>query len=320
VTGAVLVTGGAGFVGSHGAKALHDAGRRVVVLDDLSTGRRDAARWGEFVEGDAGDAALVSRLIRDRGITAVLHFAGRISVAESVDDPDGYRRSIVDVTARLAEAARAGGVRAFVFSSSAAVYGAPERVPIPESHARRPVNPYGACKRDAEEVLGRSGLAVASLRYFNAAGADVAAGLAERHEPETHLIPLALEAARSGRPLTVFGRDYGTPDGTCVRDYVHVSDLAEAHLTAIARLERGLPGGAWNLGTGRGHSVLEVVAAAERATGRRVPTAFGPRRAGDAPVLVADPSRAVADLAWAPRRSSLDRMVADAWSARATRP
>ncbi len=308
---AVLVTGGAGYVGSHAAKALADAGREVVVLDDLSTGRRAAARWGTLVVGDAGDARLVEETVRRHGVGAVLHFAGRISVEESTRDPDGYRESIVGVTERLAAAARRSGARAFVYSSSAAVYGAPERVPIPEAHPLRPTSPYGRWKAQAEEVLLRSGLAVATLRYFNAAGADAAAGLGETHDPETHLIPLAIRAALSGSALSVFGRDYPTPDGTCVRDYVHVLDLASAHLAALERAEGGR-GGVWNLGTGRGHSVLEVVSAVERATGRPVALRDGPRRAGDPPALVADASRARLDLRWTAVRPALDDIVASA--------
>ena len=313
-TAGVLVTGGAGYVGSHAAKALVRSGRRVVVLDDLSTGHADAVRFGTLVRGDAGDEASVERLLREEHLGAVLHFAGRISVEESVRDPAGYRRANVDVTAALARAARRAGVAAFVFSSSAAVYGTPDRAPIPEDAAVRPESPYGASKAEAERVLAGSGLAVACLRYFNAAGADPAAGLGERHDPETHLVPLALRAAAAGTPLAVFGLDWPTEDGTCVRDYVHVADLATAHVAALERLESGRGGGTWNLGTGRGASVLEVAAAVERATGRRLARTPSPRRAGDAAVLVADPARARADLGWRPTQSDLDRVVADAWA------
>ena len=312
--GGVLVTGGAGYVGSHVAKALVDAGRRVVVLDDLSTGHEDAARFGTLVVGDAGDEAGVERLLEREGLTAVCHFAGRISVAESVVDPAGYRRANVDVTAALARAAAKAGVRALVFSSSAAVYGTPDRVPIPEEAPLKPASPYGASKVEAERVLAASGLDVACLRYFNAAGADPAAGLGERHDPETHLVPLALVAAAAGKPLDVFGDDWPTPDGTCVRDYVHVVDLAAAHVAALERLEAGRGGGTWNLGTGRGASVLEVAAAVERAVGRPLAVRASPRRAGDAATLVADSGRARADLRWSPTRCALDRVVADAWA------
>jgi UDP-glucose-4-epimerase GalE len=309
------VTGGAGYVGSHVARALAVAGRKVVVLDDLSTGHAEDARFGELVVGDAGDEALVSRIVRDRRIVAALHFAAKISVAESVADPEGYRRANVDVTERLARALATSGVSSIVFSSSAAVYGDPERVPIPEEHEKRPTSPYGESKRLAEEALGRSGLRVAALRYFNAAGAEPGSGLSERHDPEIHLIPLALRAATGGARLTVFGRDWPTPDGTCVRDYVHVGDLARAHLAALERLESGHPGGAWNLGGGTGTSVLEVVDAVARVTGREVAHDFGPRRPGDPSSLVADVSRAREDLGWTPERSDIDRVVSDAWEA-----
>jgi UDP-glucose-4-epimerase GalE len=309
------VTGGAGYVGSHAAAELARAGREVVVLDDLSSGRREDARFGDLVVGDAGDEALVGRLCRDRGVVAVLHFAGRISVEESVRDPAGYRRANVGTTERLARAARSAGVAGVVFSSSAAVYGTPREVPIPEGHALRPDSPYGESKVEAERALARSGLPVVSLRYFNAAGADVASGLCERHDPETHLIPRALAAATGGAPLVVHGRDWPTEDGTCVRDYVHVVDLADAHVRALRLLESRSTGGTWNLGTGRGHTVLQVIRAVEDATGRRVERTDGPRRAGDAARLVADASRARDDLGWRPTRSSLDRIVSDAWEA-----
>ena len=308
---AILVTGGAGFVGSHAAKALAEVGRAVVVLDDLSTGRREFARWGTFVEGDAGDARLVDKVCRDHGVTAVLHFAGRVSVAESVARPELYRRANVDVTARLAEAARRAGVRHFVFSSSAAVYGTPTVSPIPETHPLSPTSPYGENKVEAERALATSGLDVAVLRYFNAAGAE--AGLYEAHDPETHLIPLAIDAAITGLALTVHGTDWPTPDGTCVRDYVHVGDLARAHLAALSRLEAGRGGGAWNLGSGRGHSVREVVDAVSKAVGGSpIAVREGPRRPGDGSSLVADPGRAWTDLGWKAERSAIGTIVRDA--------
>jgi UDP-glucose-4-epimerase GalE len=314
--GAVLVTGGAGYVGSHAARALAAAGRRVVVLDDLSAGREAFVRWGPFVRGDVADEALVERSCRAHGVSGCLHLAGRISVEESVRDPAGYFRANVAATEALARALGRAGVRRLVFSSSAAVYGDPERVPIPEDHPRRPVSPYGESKARAEDALASSGLDVVSLRYFNAAGAARGAGIGEAHDPETHLVPLALAAAEGGRPLVVFGEDWPTPDGTCLRDYVHVEDLADAHVLALARLERGLGGGTWNLGAGEGRSVREVLAAAGRAAGREVPARSGPRRAGDPAVLVADVARARRDLGWAPARSSLERIVADAWAFR----
>jgi len=315
MSGAVLVTGGAGYVGSHAVAALVAAGRRVVVLDDLSAGHREAVRGVPLVVARVEDEALVRATCAAHAVDAVLHFAGRISVAESVRDPAGYERANVTATAALAAAVHGAGVRRLVFSSSAAVYGTPERVPVPEDHPQRPTSPYGESKARAEAVLAASGLEVAALRYFNAAGAEPALGLGERHDPETHLIPLALQAARAGTPLAVFGEDWPTPDGTCVRDYVHVVDLARAHVAALARLEAGRGGGAWNLGTGAGHTVRQVIAAAERATGRRVEVRAAPRRPGDPAVLVADPARAARDLGWtASARSALDAIVADAWA------
>jgi UDP-glucose-4-epimerase GalE len=315
VSGTILVAGGAGYVGSHTVAGLVAAGRRVVVLDDLSTGHREVLRGVPLVVGSVDDPDLVTRTCAAHGVDAVLHFAGRISVAESVRDPALYERANVTATGVLAAAVARAGVKRFVFSSSAAVYGNPERVPIPEDHPQRPTSPYGESKARAERVLAASGLAVAALRYFNAAGAEPRLSLGERHDPETHLVPLALAAARHGTPLSVFGEDYPTPDGTCVRDYIHVVDLARAHLAALERLEAGRGGGAWNLGTGAGCSVREVVGAVERATGRRVTVHAAPRRVGDPAVLVADPSRAARDLGWrASDRSRLDAIVADAWA------
>jgi UDP-glucose-4-epimerase GalE len=310
--GAVLVTGGAGYVGSVAVRHLLAAGRPVVVIDDLSTGHREAVGAAELVVGDAGDVGLVRAVLRRRRVRAVLHFAAKALVEESVREPELYDRANRGTTVALLAAAAREGVRAFVLSSTCAVYGVPQSVPIPEDHPRAPVNPYGRSKRDAEDAVAASGIPSALLRYFNAAGGEPEHGLVERHDPETHLIPRALAAARSGAPLTVHGSDYPTPDGTCVRDYVHVGDLAEAHLAALARLEAGGDGGAWNLGTGRGHSVREVLSAVAARLGRPVPSVDGPRREGDPPELVADPSRARRDLGWNPVRSDLERLVRDA--------
>jgi UDP-glucose-4-epimerase GalE len=311
--GAVLVAGGAGYVGSHVARALSAAGRPVVVLDDLSAGREEFVRWGPLVRGDVADQALVRETCRRHGVVAAVHLAGRISVEESVRDPAGYFKANVEATRALAAALLAAGVRHVVFSSSAAVYGNPERVPIPEDHPRRPVSPYGESKARAEDALQESGIEVASLRYFNAAGAARGAGIGENHDPETHLIPLALAAASGGRPLTIFGDDWPTPDGTCLRDYVHVEDLGDAHVRAVERLVAGRGGGTWNLGAGEGRSVRAIVSAAARAAGREVAFRIGPRRAGDPESLVADVSRAQRDLGWRPERSGIDRIVSDAW-------
>jgi UDP-glucose-4-epimerase GalE len=318
----LLITGGAGFVGSHFARLAHDSGRRVVILDDLSGANGAAPRSAiELVVGDIGDAALVTRLCRDRGVTAVAHFAGKIQVGESVTDPALYFDVNVVRTLALLGAIRAAGVASCLFSSTAAVYGDPISVPIGELAARAPVNPYGATKLAIEFALeawcAAYGLRWCALRYFNAAGAHPDGTLAERHAPETHLIPLVLDAGLGLRPaLTLYGDDYDTVDGTCVRDYVHVSDLATAHLAALVRLERGQSLGAINLGSGTGASVRQVLAAAHRVLGREVPHAIGARRAGDPPALVADPTRAGLVLGWRAERSELTTMVEDALRSR----
>ncbi len=310
--GAVLVTGGAGYVGPPAARALAASGRPVVVLDDFSTGHREHVRWGSLVEGDIADEALVTETIRTHGVTAILHFAAKALVGESVRDPDLYDRWNRGKTTVLAGVAAREGIGAIVFSSTCAVYGNPDVVPIDENESKKPINPYGASKVACEEALFATGIPVAALRYFNAAGAEPEHGLGERHDPETHLIPLALRALRTGEPITVLGTDYPTPDGTCVRDYIHVSDLASAHVLALDRLERGDGGGAWNLGTGTGASVRDVLEAVGRVAGRPVPAVEGPRRDGDPPSLVACADRVRRDLGWTPVTSDLDRIVSDA--------
>ena len=310
--GAVLVTGGAGYVGPPAVRALVESGRDVVVLDDFSTGHREHIRWGTLVEGDIADEALVAETLRAHGVTAILHFAAKALVGESVRDPDLYDRWNRGKTTTLAGVAAREGVRAIVFSSTCAVYGQPEVVPISEDESRKPINPYGASKVACEDALFATGIPVAALRYFNAAGAEPEHGIGERHDPETHLIPLALQAIRTGEPITILGTDYDTPDGTCVRDYIHVSDLASAHVRALDRLERGDGGGVWNLGTGTGASVRQVLDAAGRVIGKPVPAVEGARRDGDPPVLVARPDRARQDLGWTPVASDLERIVADA--------
>ena len=314
----LLVTGGAGYIGSHMVKALLRAGHAVVVLDDLSTGWRDAVPEGLLVEGSTGDAALLAALFGAQRFDAVMHFASSIQVGESMRDPEKYFRNNVTNTAVLLDAMRAAGVPRLVFSSSAAVYGAPLAPLIDESHPRRPLSPYGQSKDRAEQRIVEAqaawGLRAVSLRYFNAAGADPDGELGERHEPETHLIPLALRVAAGCLPaLTVHGLDYDTPDGSCVRDYVHVADLCDAHLRALAYLEGGGSSAAFNLGGGRGHSVLEVVAACERVAGRPIAVRHGQRREGDPAVLVASAQAARSALGWQPRYASLDSMVGHAW-------
>jgi UDP-glucose-4-epimerase GalE len=319
----LLVTGGAGFVGSHFARAAHEAGSRVLVLDDLSAGAPpprlpDAIR---IVRGDIADRALVARLIADHGVTAVAHFAGKIAVGESVEHPARYFEHNVTRALALLDAVRAGGVATFLFSSSAAVYGTPEHAPIAETAPLAPINPYGATKLAFEHALAAYGAAYglrwAALRYFNAAGAHPDGSLRESHDPETHLIPLVIDAARGRRPpVRVFGDDYPTPDGTCIRDYIHVCDLAAAHLAALDALDAGQAVGATNLGSGRGASVREVIAAAERVLGCAVPVEPAPRRAGDPPILLASTERAADLLGWRATRA-LDTILDDAARSRA---
>jgi UDP-glucose-4-epimerase GalE len=314
----VLVAGGAGYIGSHMVKALSEAGHDVAALDDLSTGHRDLVPAGALVEGSVGDPSLVGALIGRGRFDAVLHFAARSLVGESVADPSLYWRNNVGATLTLLEAMRRHGVQRFIFSSSAAVYGEPVRAPVSEDAQCAPTNPYGRTKLAVERILedfeAAYGLRAARLRYFNAAGADPGGALGERHEPETHLIPLVLECAAGRRAaVSIFGEDYPTPDGTCVRDYVHVSDLCAAHLAALERLLAGGAGGVFNLGNSRGHSVREVIDCARRVTGRPIPAVAAPRRPGDPAVLVADSSRAREALGWRPRHEALEEMVASAW-------
>jgi UDP-arabinose 4-epimerase len=314
----VLVTGGAGYIGSHTAKALAQAGHEVVVLDNFSGGHRWAVKWGPCVEGDLGDAALVTQALKTYGIDAVLHFAASIQVGESVRDPKKYFWNNVVNTLRLLDAMLAAGVPHIVFSSSAAVYGNPERVPIPEAHPTRPVNPYGDTKLMMERALQWYGAAYgirwAALRYFNAAGADPDGDLGEEHDPESHLIPLVIRAALGRTPyVEVFGTDYDTPDGTAIRDYIHIVDLADAHVKALQYLARGGESRALNLGTGEGHTVREVIAAVSKVSGGPVPVRDAPRRAGDPPALVADPAQAASLLGWKPRYAGLSEIVESAW-------
>lgn len=317
----VLVTGGAGYVGSHMVETLLAASHDVVVLDDLSTGHRDAVSpKARFVEGDVGRAADVAALLRDERIDAVCHFAAKIRVEESVSAPRLYwQGNLVRTLALLEAVLESPAPPAFVFSSTAAVYGTPDEVPIDEDHPKRPESPYGESKLAVERALesyGRAyGLRWSALRYFNAAGANADAGLGERHDPETHLIPIVLDVAAGTRPsLSIYGTTWPTPDGTCVRDYVHVSDLCDAHLAALRHLVTGGASAAFNLGTGTGRSVREVVDAVKRVTGRDVPVAFAPPRAGDPAELVAKVERAERVLGWKARRTELDAVVRDAWA------
>jgi UDP-glucose-4-epimerase GalE len=313
----VLVTGGAGYIGSHACKALALAGHVPVTLDNMSLGHPWAVRFGPLVRGDLRDDVLLDQTFNRFAPDAVLHFAGLSNVGESVAKPAAYYDNNVAGALSLLEAMRRHGCKHIIFSSTCAAYGVPQRIPIPDDHPQAPINPYGRSKYMVERLLAHyeaaHGVRHVALRYFNAAGAEPDAGLGEAHNPETHLIPLAVMAALGMRDeLRVFGTDYDTPDGTAVRDYIHVTDLARAHIQAMDWLLAGEPSQAVNLGTGRGHSVLEVVKAVEEATGRSVPAVDGPRRAGDAPVLVADASRAAQRLGWRPQITSLEDMVDDA--------
>jgi UDP-glucose 4-epimerase len=325
--GKVLVTGGAGYVGSHVVRTLQDAAREVVVLDDLSFGHRVAAGRASFVLGDCGDASVLDEILAGGGFDAVVHMAGMSLVGESMSEPARYFESNVGNTLTLLDAMRRHDVKAIVFSSSAAVYGEPRDVPIREEHPCVPTNPYGETKLAVERILGwyqrAYGIGYAALRYFNAAGAHPSGEIGEDHgDRETHLIPrLILSALRGGPPTPILGEDYPTSDGTCVRDYVHVMDLAEAHALALGALQRGtLLAGSFNLGNGEGFSVREVVAAVSQVAGSPPPTERAPRRQGDPAILVASAERAFRRLGWRPRSSSLQTIVRSAFAWHEARP
>jgi len=317
----VLVTGGAGYIGSHACKALKKAGLFPVTFDNLVYGHRDAVKWGPLIEGDLTDLEEISAAVREVKPVAVMHFAAYAYVGESVKNPGKYYRNNVLGSLNLLEAMRDSGVDKLVFSSSCSTYGVPERVPISEGHTQNPVNPYGATKLMMERMMAdfsnAHGLKFVALRYFNAAGSDPECEIGERHDPETHLIPLVLDAALGRRPfVTVFGEDYPTPDGTCIRDYIHVSDLAEAHLLALGYLDRAGERRAFNLGNGTGYSVKEVIRVAEQVSGRQVPVRVGARREGDPPQLVGDASLARKELGWNPRYGDLKMILSHAWEHR----
>jgi UDP-glucose 4-epimerase len=314
----LLVVGGAGYVGSHMLKMLGRQDCRVTTLDNLSSGHRDAVLFGDFIQGDMGDRAVLDAVL-SRGFDAVMHFASFILVGESVQQPAKYYQNNVVNTLTLLEAMRAHGVDRFIFSSTAATFGEPRYSPIDEKHPQQPINPYGRTKLMVEQVLAdyekAYGLRSVSLRYFNAAGADPDGQLGERHEPETHLIPLVLQAASGRRPsIGVFGRDYDTPDGTCVRDYIHIEDLCSAHWLALQSLMGGAGSQAYNLGNGQGFSVQEVINTAHQVTGRSIAVVNGPRRAGDPARLVADSSLIREKLGWQPHYADLATIVAHAWA------
>jgi UDP-glucose-4-epimerase GalE len=312
----VLVTGGAGYIGSHTCKALSLAGYRVVVYDNLSAGHRAAARYGEFVKGDVTDGVALRQALGRYRVSAVMHFAALLDVAESVREPGLYFRNNVIGALTVLDAMMAEGVRTFVFSSTCATYGEPIETPITESHPQRPINSYGESKLAVERALPHYerayGLRWAALRYFNAAGADSDGEIGEDHRPEHHLIPRAIEAALEGSALKIFGDDYATPDGTCQRDYVHVSDLADAHIKALETIVQTGKSSAYNLGTGHPNSVREVIDTVERVSGRTIQRLMASRREGDPAVLYAASQKAQSELGWQPR-FDLDAIVRSAW-------
>ena len=313
----VLVTGGAGYIGSHACKALAAAGYLPVTYDNLSRGHRRAVRWGPLVEGDLADRQAIAAALRAHQTTAVMHFAALAYVGESTGDPALYYRNNVVGALALMDAMREVAVKQIVFSSTCATYGLPDAVPIRETMAQRPINPYGETKLAIERALhwygAAYGLRSVALRYFNAAGADRDGEIGEEHEPETHLIPLVLRAALgSAPPVAIFGSDYPTPDGTAIRDYVHVEDLAAAHVRALEYLARGGTSTAVNLATGRGYSVREIVAAVAKAVGHDVPFREAQRREGDPPALIADPGLAAEVLGWRAQCSDLDTIIGSA--------
>lgn len=315
----ILVVGGAGYIGSHMVLMLLEAGFEVVTLDNLSNGYRDAVLGGTFIEGDLADQRLLKQLFEEHRFAGVMHFASFIQVGESTVHPAKYYDNNVVNTLNLLNAMRAADIKRFIFSSTAAVYGEPQRIPIDEAHPKGPINPYGRSKWMVEQILNdfdhAYGLKSIALRYFNAAGADPQGRLGERHEPETHLIPLILQAAAGRRDaVKVFGRDYPTEDGTCVRDYIHVTDLCDAHLRALNRLVEGAESAVFNLGNSNGFSVQQVIDTVKTVTGKTFAIQDSPRREGDPAVLVADAARAKSELDWHPRHDALSTIIEHAWA------
>ncbi len=319
-TKSILIVGGAGYIGSHMVDTLRHANLIPIVLDNLSTGHKDAVLDAELIVGDIADTALLDQLFKNHAISAVMHFASFIQVGESVKDPAKYYTNNVSGTLNLLNAMLRWKVNKFIFSSTAAVYGEPLYTPVDEKHSLAPINPYGHGKRMVEQMLedyaAAYGLQFAILRYFNAAGADPEGKLCERHDPETHLIPLVLQAARDpNKTITVFGRDYLTIDGTCVRDYIHVSDLCRAHLLALQALVDGKQSCTYNLGTGRGYSVQQVIDVARDVTQCPIQIIEGKRRLGDPAILIADAQNALRELNWQPQYPDLQSIIQHAWQA-----
>ncbi|WP_206081319.1 UDP-glucose 4-epimerase GalE [Mariprofundus ferrooxydans] len=314
----VLVTGGAGYIGSHACKALAKAGYTPVVFDNLVYGHEWAVQWGPFERGDLADETRLNEVFARYDFAAVMHFAAYAYVGESVGEPGKYYRNNVAGTLNLLDAMRRHGVNKIVFSSTCATYGEAEVIPIPETHAQQPINPYGASKLMVERILkdydSAYGLRFVALRYFNAAGADSDGEIGEDHEPETHLIPLVLDAAAGVRDsIMINGTDYDTPDGTCIRDYIHVTDLANAHLLALQALLRGEQSRAYNLGNGKGYSIRELIEVAASVTGKEIAVQYGPRRPGDAPALAGDAKVISRELGWQPTLGALETIIETAW-------
>jgi UDP-arabinose 4-epimerase len=314
----ILVTGGAGYIGSHACKALSATGFTPVTFDNLVYGHREAVRWGPLVIADLLDQNAISKAIQDYQPVAVMHFAAYAYVGESVENPGKYYRNNVVGSLNLLEAMRDADIDKIIFSSTCATYGVPEQLPIPETHAQHPINPYGTSKLMIEKMLTdfdhAHALRSICLRYFNAAGADMEAEIGEDHDPETHLIPLVLEAAAGLREsIMIYGNDYATPDGSCIRDYVHVSDLANAHVLALQSLLKGGASAVYNIGNGYGYSVEEVISTARKVTGKNIPVTIGPRRAGDPACLVGDAKLIKQALGWSPRYFDLVDIIDSAW-------
>jgi len=321
----ILVVGGAGYIGSYMCKYLSKNGYRPVVLDNLIYGHRKAVKWGSFFKGSMDDTALLNQIFSEYQIAAVMHFAAFCYVGESVLQPARYYRNNVANTLNLLEVMNKKGVGRFIFSSSCATYGEPVEIPITENHTQNPINPYGRTKLMVEQIMedfsNAYELDYVSLRYFNAAGADPDGELGEDHSPETHLIPLVLEAALGKREaINIFGDDYPTEDGTCIRDYIHIDDLAQAHLIALERLLNGLPGGCFNLGNGSGHSVFQLIETARKVTGETIPSRVVDRRPGDPAVLIGSSEKAIKTLGWHPEFPELETIIETAWKWHKTHP
>jgi len=321
----ILVVGGAGYIGSHMCKYLAKNGYHPIVLDNLVYGHRQAVKWGPFIAGQMADTKLLDQIFKEHPIAAVMHFAAFCYVGESVEDPGKYYQNNVAATITLLEEMLKKNIKNFIFSSSCAVYGEPVEIPITEQHPYNPINPYGRSKLMVEQILqdfrAAYGLEYVALRYFNAAGADPEGEIGEEHNPETHLIPLVLKTALGQREtINIFGDDYATKDGTCIRDYIHIDDLAQAHLLALDRLLNGLPGGQYNLGNGDGYSVKEVIEVARNITSKQIPAKIVERRPGDPAVLIGSSEKAFKELGWKPQFADLNAIVETAWQWHKTNP